>query len=368
MTMAAELTDVPRDMRGQIAAAIRQRGGVLAEQIAGLLSAGPGLDPAGWRTFAQVAVDLMAVAVEDGDLDERRGAIHGLTHLTPPLTLRQLIEGVHRSERIVLDDLALHDRLGVTSESWPIVAHAVRAAAIEVISAVVERTGGRPALRDALTTLLTKPVFTLALQQEALRALRHKHGVSMILFDIDDLSQVNRSHGIGAGNRLLERLGILARSFFRTHDWVARHGEDSIAVLLPEATLDQAATLAGRFSETVQQRLVLVEHKTEARTIVTVSAAAVGTDLVQAEIDPRDFMAEAEAALVRAKMNGGNRVERVALLPTSVTILGAATLLGKTAREVAGMIRRGELRAARRGRHFHIDRTQIDAHRTRKTP
>ena len=130
-----------------------------------------------------------------------------------------------------------------------------------------------PALRDPLTTLLTEPVFNLALEQEARRARRHKHGVSVILFDVDNLSQFNHAHGFGAGDRLLERLGILARRFFRTHDWVARYGEGAIAVLLPETTLDQAAALAGRCCQTVQQRLLVVEHTTGMRTGVTVSAA-----------------------------------------------------------------------------------------------
>ena len=84
-------------------------------------------------------------------------------------------------------------------------------------------------------------MFELALAQEIERALRHQHALALLLFDIDDLSQINREHGWGVGDRLLERTGILARQFFRTHDWVARYGDDSIAVLLPETTLDQAA-------------------------------------------------------------------------------------------------------------------------------
>ncbi len=364
--MAVGLTNVPRDLRAQIAHAVRDRAQGLTDDIATILVNGAGLDADGWHRFSQVMVNLVGLAIEEGYLDPRRGSIHDLAGLTPPLSLRQVIDALHRGERAVIDELALHEELGATSEPWPFVAHSVRAATIEIISAVTERTGARPALRDPLTTLLTADVFTLVLEQEMLRAQRHAHGVSMILFDVDDLSQFNRAHGFGAGDRLLERLGILARRYFRTHDWVARYGEDSIAVLLPETTLDQAAALASRFCETVQQRLVVVEHKTDARTGITVSAAAVGADAVREEIDARSIVTEALAAVVRAKMNGGNRVERVALLPTSVTILGAATLLGKTAREVAALIKRGELKATRRGRHFHIDRAQIEEHRTRR--
>ena len=58
------------------------------------------------------------------------------------------------------------------------------------------------------------------------------YAVSLILFDVDRLSEINQQHGYGVGDKVLERLGILIRQYFRQHDWVARHSEDSIAVLL----------------------------------------------------------------------------------------------------------------------------------------
>jgi diguanylate cyclase (GGDEF)-like protein/excisionase family DNA binding protein len=359
--MNLRLRDLP-DVRGPIASAIRQRRDGLAHGIAAALTGEPGLDSAGWRRYSQVLVELMALAVEEGHVEHRRGGLPDLSRWSPPLSLRQIVHSVHSAERVVLDDLALDERLGGASEPWPVVAHSVRSATIDVVVAFVE-CAGRATLRDQLTTLIAAHVFDLALEQEALRARRHKHGIAVILFDIDDMSRLNRAHGYGAGDRLLERLGILARSFFRTHDWVAHHGQDSIAVLLPETTLEQAATLADTFREMVRQRLVLVDHKTDALTTVTVSAAAAGTDLVHADIDARSILAEADAAVLRAKMNGGNRVERVSLLPTSVTIVGAAALLGSSARDVVRMIRSGALRAARRGRHFQIDRAQLEEYK-----
>ncbi len=364
--MPESLEDLPRDLREEIATAIREHQDGLVEDASAALATDSSVKPESWHAISDVLVGLLAVAVAEGQLDTRRGAIHELARFVPPLTIRQLIEAVHRVERITLDELALHDRLGATSEPWPVVAHSLRSAMLEIVVAFVERDRGRPALHDQLTTLFSTNVFSLALAQETQRALRHEHGLSVILFDIDDLSHLNRSHGYGAGDRLLERLGILASRFFRNHDWVARFGEDSIAVLLPETTLDHASSLANRFREMVQQRLVLIDHKTDVKTVVTVSAAAVGTDLVQAEIEPTYIMTEAEAAVMRAKMDGRNRVERVALLPTSVTIVGAATLLGTTAREVIRLIRGGTLRAARRGRHYHIDRAQIEEVRARR--
>jgi diguanylate cyclase (GGDEF)-like protein/excisionase family DNA binding protein len=364
--MSGRLRELPRDFREQTVVAVREQEVSLCEDIAAGLSAGHGFEPNPSHQLATLLLSLLGRALEDGEIDSRQGIIQGLTRFTPPITIRQLVQAVQDAERIVLDELALHDRLGATSEPWPIVASAVRAGMLEIVAAFAERQHGRAAVRDPLTTLIARDVFDLVLRQEGQRAHRHGHGLAVMLFDIDDLGRLNRLHGYGAGDRLLERLGILARSFFRTHDWVARHGEDSIGVLLPEATLDQAAALATRFCEMVEQRLVLVDHKTDTTTTVTVSASAVGTDMAPTDIDPANILLEAEAAVLRAKMDGGNRVERVALLAKSVTLVGAAALIGTSAREVVRLVRSGALRATRRGRHYQIDRVEVENYCSRR--
>jgi diguanylate cyclase (GGDEF)-like protein/excisionase family DNA binding protein len=355
------------DVRSRTSALIRERQEALAADIVPQIAElGTALDPKELHACAELLLRLFAASVDAGTLDTESAAMRDLARYSPPLTTRQLLDAVHNAERVILDEIALDDRLGATSEPWAVVAHTIRRATLEILGAHAEQMAGRDvpiSVRDSLTTLIASPVFELALAQEIERALRHQHALALLLFDIDDLSQINREHGWGVGDRLLERTGILARRYFRTHDWVARFGDDAIAVLLPETNIDQAALLAARFREMVQHRLVLQDHKTDMTKIVTVSAAAVGTDLVQSEIDATYVLAEAEAAVLRAKLNGRNRIERVALLPTSLTIFGAATMLGIGAREVAQLIRTGALKATRRGRHLHIERDLIEAHR-----
>jgi diguanylate cyclase (GGDEF)-like protein/excisionase family DNA binding protein len=355
------------DIRSRTSALIRERQDALTVDVAGgLVQLGDLLTADEWRGCAELLLRLFAASVDAGSLDTQSAAMRDLARYSPPLTTRQLLEAVHQTERVILDEVALDDRLGATSEPWALVAHTIRRATLEILGAHAEQIAGRDVpltVRDTLTTLIAGPVFELALAQEIERALRHHHALALLLFDIDDLSQINREHGWGVGDRLLERTGILARRYFRTHDWVARHGDDAIAVLLPETTVDQAALLAARFREMVQHRLVLQDYNTGTTKIVTVSAAAVGTDLVQAEIDAAYVLAECEAAVLRAKLNGRNQIERVALLPTSLTIFGAANMLGETPHEIAKLIRQGTLKATRRGRHFHIDRDLIDAFR-----
>jgi diguanylate cyclase (GGDEF)-like protein len=352
------------DIRTRTSALIRARQDNLATDVAAAIaSLGNQLSGDERYGCADLLLRLFATSIDAGSLDPQSAAMRDLAHYSPPLTTRELLDAVHHAERTILDELALDGRLGATSEPWAMVAYTIRRATLEILAAHAEQMAGRDvpiAVRDPLTTLIVGPVFDLALAQEIQRAVRHHHSLALLLFEIDDLAQINRDHGWGVGDRLLERTGILARRFFRMHDWVARRRADGIAVLLPETTVDQAATLAGRFQEAVQQRLVLQDYNTGVTKIVTVSGAAVGTDLVQSELDAGYVLAEAEAAVVRAKIDGRGRIERVALLPTSLTIFGASTMLNLTPRQVVDLIKQGTLKATRRGRHLHIDRDLIE--------
>ena len=113
------------------------------------------------------------------------------------------------------------------------------------------------------------------LAKEVERAGRFGYPISLILFDVDHLSAINEDHGYGVGDKILERLGILIRSYFRQHDWVARHSEDSIAVLLPAPTRTTPAELAERVVSTVEARLGTIDHRNDTPVPVTLSAAVV---------------------------------------------------------------------------------------------
>ena len=112
-----------------------------------------------------------------------------------------------------------------------------------------------------------------------------------------------------------------------------------------------------------EQRLAFVDHKTNASVHVTLSAAAVGNDYLESELDPYDILNEAERAVRRAKMSGRNRVERVALLPMAVSLLGAASLLDCGPADVRRLVREGHLVATRKGRHFQIERSSLERYR-----
>src|SRR5581483_3867618 len=168
------------------------------------------------------------------------------------------------------------------------------------------------AIVDKLTTCYTRTMFEAVLAKELERAGRFGNAVSLILFDVDRLSAINQEFGYGVGDKILERLGILIRQYFRQHDWVARHSEDSLTVLLTRTDADSASDLAEKLRSTVEERLEFTDHRSERPVRVTVSAAVVNVNVATGDvIDAERLLADAESAMERSKQLGRNRVERV---------------------------------------------------------
>jgi len=309
----------PDDLRRHIHTVMQQQIGVLTADAVAIFpySGGDALEPEYCEHIAQILAQLLATAIRDGRVETRTGLLDELSRVVRerPLPIARLFTFAYFIERTTLDELALDENIGATGDPWPLVAQLVRRATFDVLAAYADRTqldtAGDP-MTDRLTTLYSRPLFQAVLAKEAESAGRHGDTLSLILFDVDNLGEINEKFGYGVGDKVLERLGILMRTYFRQHDWVARLSEDAIAVLLTRTDAHQAAELAEQVRRTVADRLWFLDHRTERNVPVTVSgaivtvAAAAGT-----VIDPERLLADAEAAMDVAKGHGRNRVERV---------------------------------------------------------
>jgi diguanylate cyclase (GGDEF)-like protein len=310
---------VQDDLRQQIATAITDRAPVLVWDAVAIFpfSGSELLEPDYCNRLGETLVQLLVVAVREGTADSRSGLVAQLHRvgLERSLSVERLFTFVYLLERTTLDELALNESIGATTEPWPLVAQLVRRASFDVLAAYTERALLEPsdaAITDKLTTLHTRPMLDAVLAKEVERAGRFGFEISLILFDVDHLSAINQEHGYGVGDKILERLGILIRQYFRQHDWVARHSEDSIAVLLTRTDADRATELAERVRATVEERLGFTDHRTDRPVTVTLSASVINVQVALGDvIDPERLLADAETAVERAKQRGRNRVERV---------------------------------------------------------
>jgi len=307
------------DLRQQISAAIVEQAELITSDTVAIFpySGSEALDAGYSHQIGRLLTQLLAFSVRDGWLDARGGLVGDLHRmvLERSLSAERLFTFAYLIERTTLDELALSETIGATSEPWPNVAQLVRRASFDMLAGYAERSQLEPAgaaMIDRLTTLYTREFFEAVLAKEVDRAGRYGLSISMILFDVDRLSTINRDYGYGVGDRVLERLGILMRTYFRQHDWVARHFEDSMVILLARTEVEQAVELAERVRHTVENRLWFTDHRTERHVPVTVSGAVVSVPAKAGDVlDPEHLVGIAEAAVERAKQQGRNRVERV---------------------------------------------------------
>lgn len=266
-------------------------------------------------------IRLLSETVRLGRCDPRSGAIVDLITLIERvgLTTDQVFAFAYLIMTSAVDELSNDVDVGSTTARWPLVADAVRHAAFEVLAAWTTRVFETPsasAITDTLTTLHTRPILDAVLRKECQRAERFEHWLSLLLIDVDNLSDINRMRGYGVGDRVLERMGILIRRYFRQHDWVARYSEDAIGVLLPETGPEDAVTLANLMRTMVQERLTFEDYRTDQRATVTVSVAVVSARPLDGHpIHPERVLVELDAAVERAKASGPGRIEHVEIHP-----------------------------------------------------
>lgn len=275
-----------------------------------------GVEAADSTRLATLILQLITAAIRDGDLDPRSAAVADAQQLAADknISARPLAGLIYVMERSALDELALDESFGATSEPWPSIAQSVRRGSFEVLAVFSEHfVPDAATLIDPLTTLYTKAVFMTALEKEIQRCERFGRPFALILLDVDRLADINAKHGYGAGDRVIERIGIVIRNYFREHDWVARFAGDAFAVLLPETSGEHAESLAERMRKTVEERLELHDYRSEEQTPITVSVGVVIAESVDQSIRAEPLMLTAKDAVNRAKQAGRNRVERVVL-------------------------------------------------------
>lgn len=359
------------ELRRQVASRLGERLEVIVnDSVAIFPFSGPQpLDAAYCTRLARLLLQLLASAVQDGRADSRTGFVVDLHRLMRERTLpaERLFAFAYLTERTALDELALDESTGATSEPWPLVAQLVRRASFDLLAAYAERTQLEPgdaAVVDRLTTLYTRPVLDAVLTKELERACRYTYPVALIMFDVDRLAEINRLYGYGVGDRILERLGILVRTYFRELDWVARLTEDTLVVLLPRTLRQHAEELAERLRATVEERLGFRDHRSNTRVRVTVSGALLTLTVEPGDpLTPERLFAALDASMARAKQAGGNVIEHAHLEPSSYSLADAARRLGCTPATVRRLVAAGELSAFRAGRQLRLDRTAVDGYR-----
>jgi diguanylate cyclase (GGDEF)-like protein len=172
-----------------------------------------------------------------------------------------------------------------------------------LVTRVREREGQgeleRLSVTDGLTGLYNRRHLTGTLANEVQRSRRLKRTFSILLMDVDHFKQYNDSHGHLAGDAVLVKIAEILRKTTRAVDSVARYGGEEFLVLLLEATIATAASVAERIRDRVAS-----EAFESGKVTVSVGAA----EYPGHGDTPEELIAGADAAMYQAKGGGRDRV------------------------------------------------------------
>ena len=150
---------------------------------------------------------------------------------------------------------------------------------------------------DALTGLPNRTILRDRMER-ALSECRPDNMCAVHFIDLDQFKQVNDTLGHTRGDMLLEAVAERLKEATGDAGIIARFGGDEFVVLQsPMTSFDQGETLAKRMLNALGGTYDLDGHK-------AVVTASIGIAMARSQIDPDQFLRNADMALYRAKSDG----------------------------------------------------------------
>jgi len=189
-------------------------------------------------------------------------------------------------------------------------AHLGVVAAICIENSVNRAKLVRSGLTDFLTGFHNRRYLQSRLREELARAQRARQYLVCLMIDVDHFKRINDQYGHLAGDAVLREVARRVDAEMRTSDTGARFGGDEFAIVLSQSSFEDGERVAQRVLRAVSGQPIKVGAQgNETVTLpIGVAAAAPGPDVRDLKHMAERLIAEADAALYRAKSGGRNRV------------------------------------------------------------
>jgi diguanylate cyclase (GGDEF)-like protein len=191
-----------------------------------------------------------------------------------------------------------------TFEQQRLVDRLVRLASVGIQNARLHSKTLELADTDSMTGLLTNRAYQERLETEFRKAQLTKQSLSLLILDVDFFKHVNDTYGHPQGDELLRQLGEVIRMHARKIDICCRYGGDEFVVLMPETIKAEAAMVAGRLRQAIENNEFTLETTT-AKITVSIGVAGYPQDVSSKQ----QLVKSADSALYAAKQSGRNNVK-----------------------------------------------------------
>jgi diguanylate cyclase (GGDEF)-like protein len=159
------------------------------------------------------------------------------------------------------------------------------------------------ASHDELTGALSRRTLMENAMREFELARRNDMPLSLLLLDLDHFKRINDQHGHQVGDAVLQQAAARMRDCLRTVDLLGRYGGEEFMIVLPNSDLAAARQVAERLRAALAQPLSIGSVSVALSVSIGVAQETGHT------LDLQHLIQLADAALLRAKTGGRNRVE-----------------------------------------------------------
>jgi diguanylate cyclase (GGDEF)-like protein len=189
-------------------------------------------------------------------------------------------------------------------------AHLGLVAAICVENAVNRARLLRSGLTDFLTGFHNRRYLHARLREECARAQRARQALVCLMIDVDHFKRINDQYGHLAGDAVLREVAQRIDAEMRLSDTGARFGGDEFAMVLSHATMSDGERVAARVLHAVREQPITVGKGVQETVTLSIGVAAAkpGAGQRDYKVLAERLIAEADAALYRAKSAGRNRI------------------------------------------------------------
>ena len=182
---------------------------------------------------------------------------------------------------------------------------AKRILALEMELANTRKNLHHTASHDSMTGLLNHKGIINVLRQkfDLLGISDQPEPVSIVMMDLDSFKNINDTYGHLIGDSVICQTSQRLRELTRSVDAIGRYGGDEFLIVLNNCGAKDAFRLAERIRSAVEEDLVTIPDGVM-NTTISVGVATV----CQENGSALDLIGKADAALYKAKKDGGNRV------------------------------------------------------------
>ena len=156
------------------------------------------------------------------------------------------------------------------------------------------------AISDPLTGLYNRRYYEETINQEIMRAQRHKQEMSILMLDLDHFKRFNDNYGHDAGDYVLKTIGSLLLNIMRGEDTVCRLGGEELAIILPNTGAEGALHVANELCKSVSDLHLAIKDLSLGKLSVSIGIATYPKNGLQSE----DITKLADIALYEAKGRG----------------------------------------------------------------